>query len=429
MVNALLQSIDQGRSPQTSFDMSQVATIILGGGEGKRLFPLTQHRCKPAICFGGRYRLIDVPVSMALHSGCNKIFILTQFLSSTLHRHVVQSYRVGDYSSGFIDLLSCEQTSKGYCWYEGTADAVRQHKYVFRDTPCEYFLILSGDQLYKFDFRHFVSHAEQTGADLTIGCIEVDETDASRMGIMKVDGDHNIVDFVEKPKQKEQLQGFSSPYSSSKYLASMGIYLFRRDALLKLINEHPGNDFGMHLIPSKVKHGSTQAYVYDGYWEDIGTISSYYKANLALTKKECPFDILDSTMPVITRRQHLAGSKIYGGNISSSILCDGSIIDAKEISGSIVGQQSLIRKGTTLKDCYIMGNDCLDGRTHKGHHVGIGENVVIENAIIDRNVAIGKNVRLINQNNHVNYDGDGIYVRDGVLVVSRGADIPDGTVF
>ena len=290
-------------------DMNRVATIILGGGQGTRLFPLTMTRCKPAICFGGRYRLIDVPVSNAINSDCHKIFIITQFLSSSIHRHIFQTYHMDAFSSGFIEILAAEERPTQKEWFQGTADAVRQNLEYFIETPADYFLVLSGDQLYHMDFRKMVQFAKTTDADVVIGALPVVEEEAKRMGLITIDQNDFITSFHEKPQDKEVLDKLKTnpsilekmglmPDSPRKYLGSMGIYLFKRQVLIKMLQEDPRQDFGKHLIPSKVQQGNVAAFLFDGYWEDIGTIESFYNANISLSQPHSPFNCYNEGYPI-----------------------------------------------------------------------------------------------------------------------------------
>jgi glucose-1-phosphate adenylyltransferase len=424
-------------------DMSRVATIILGGGQGTRLFPLTDTRCKPAICFGGRYSLIDVPVSNAINSDCHKIFVVTQFLSSALHRHLFQTYHLDNFSSGFMEILTAEQRPSKQSWYQGTADAVRENINYLIDTPVDYFLILSGDQLYNFDFRNMVQFAKNTNADLVIGTVPVDMKDAQRMGILKIDENDFVTEFHEKPKDLKLLESLRCHnsileqvgipvYTNKEYLANMGIYLFKRQTLLDLLEEDTREDFGKHLIPTKVKSGNVSAFLYGGYWEDIGTIESFYKANIALTKEDPEFKCYDEHNPIYTTRYNLPGPKISNTFIDQSIICEGSMVEAESISSSILGPRTVVRKGAIIKDAYVMGNDFyhppMRNTNRLPEEIYIGEQSIIRHAIIDKNVCIGKNVQLTNKNQLTHYDGDNIYIRDGIIVVTRGAHIPDGFV-
>lgn len=424
---------------QTPLDMNRVATIILGGGEGTRLFPLTATRCKPAISFGGKYRLIDVPLSNSIHSKILKIFVITQFLSTSLHQHITKTYQPGNYNTGFIEFLSVEQKPKNKNWFLGTADAVRQNMEYFIDIPVDYFLILSGDQLYNIDFQEMVQFAKNSKADLVIATLPIGEEDARRMGILKIDSNYQIQDFAEKPTEKELLKRFKLGNPKRKeensnhplYLGSMGIYLFKREILFKLLESDRREDFGKHLIPTAVKNHKTFAYLFDGYWEDIGTVLSYYHANMALTQKEPKLKLYDEMSPIITTHQNLPGPKIFGTEVTHSIISEGSIVEADIISHSILGIRSVVGKGTIIKDSYIIGNDYYTSPIedkNQSKPFQIGRRCRIEKAIIDKQAIIGDDVQLINQNNLTTYNSDDIYIRDGIIIVTRGANIPDGFI-
>lgn len=432
----------RGMAHSAQPDMNRVATIILGGGKGTRLFPLTQSRCKPAISFGGRYRLIDVPISNSINSGCHKIFIITQFLSSSLHQHIFQTYRHDVFSSGFLELLPAEQRYSEHKWFAGTADAIRQNLDYFIETPVDYFLILSGDQLYKMDFRPMLQFAREKNADLVVASLPVSKTDAKRMGVMKVDSNSFITDFLEKPQDEnllEQMQAlpetfetFDIPYSDQRpLLGSMGIYLFKREALIKLLEKDPREDFGKHLIPTKVGMGSAAAYLHDGYWEDIGTVASFYNANMALTHQQPAFNWYEETWPVFSTRYNLPGPKIQNTHVVDSIICEGSLIEAEEVSRCVLGPRSVIKKGCKIRDSYTLGNDFYKPPIQTGRlpdELHIGENCVIHKAIIDKHVYIGDNVQLVNKNNLDHYNGEDVYIRDGIIVVPRGASLRKGFV-
>jgi len=416
-------------------DMNQVVTIILGGGEGKRMFPLTQTRCKPAVSFGGRYRLIDIPVSNAINSHCHKIFIVTQFLSSYLHRHIFQTYRPDMLSSGFIDVLAAEQKPMSTSWYQGTADAVRRNIEYLIDTPGEYFLILSGDQLYHMDFRKMVGFARKNDAELVIASKTVDQSQVGRLGILQIDDDQFVTDFVEKPSTEKELEGFTlSPrfndFETDTYLGSMGIYLFKRKALIDLLLNDSREDFGKHLIPTQMKAGGVAAYIHEGYWEDIGTIGAYHEANLDLTRDLPKFNLYDDIFPIYTSRSDLPATKIRETEVNHSILCEGGIISASRIEGSVIGPRSVIKEGSVVKNSYIIGNNFYASPVPFSpkfpEKMEIGENCRIENAIVDKNVLIGKNVKLINKNALQHYDSRDVYIREGVIIVRQGAFLPDG---
>jgi glucose-1-phosphate adenylyltransferase len=421
--------------------MSRVAAIILGGGAGTRLFPLTLTRCKPAISFGGRYRLIDVPISNSINSGCHKIFVITQFLSSSLHQHIFRTYRHDIFNSGFLELLSAEQKPSRRGWFEGTADAVRQNIEYFLEIPVDYFLILSGDQLYTMDYREMVDFAKETDADAVVATLPVSKKDCSRMGIMKIDRNQMITDFIEKPQDDKVIEsmridpatraGIANCNPENNYLASMGIYLFKREVLLNLLAEDPREDFGKHLLPTIISKGKVGAYVFNGYWEDIGTIDSFYHANIALTAATPQFDCYDEAYPIYATRHNLPGPKVFNAQVTNSILCEGSIVDAAEISRTILGPRTIVKEKTIIRDSYVMGNDYFTPPIETDRlpqQLHIGRNCLIRKAIIDKNACIGDNVQLTNEHDLTHYDGQHVSIRDGVIIVPRGATVPDGFI-
>jgi glucose-1-phosphate adenylyltransferase len=425
-----------------SVDMSRVAAIILGGGQGTRLFPLTQTRCKPALNFGGRFHLIDVPISNAINSGISIIYVITQFLSSSLHRHIFKTYRHGNNFNGFIEMLPAEERPSKKEWFQGTADAVRQNLPYLFETPVDYFLILSGDQLYRFNFQQMLHLAHEKEADLVVATIAADQDSAKRMGILKVDENGFITDFAEKPQDANILEKLiytqktfkkiSIPYDkNTPYLASMGIYLFKRQTLFDILSQDLREDFGKHLIPAMIDRGNTAVYPFQGYWEDIGTIESFYKANMALTDT-CPlFDCYNERYPIFSDMTHLPGPKIYNGAIKNSIICEGCVIEAELISHSILGPRTIVKKDTAIQDSYIMGNNYYKSpfpNQNTPKELFIGENCHLKKVILDKHVHIGNHVKLINQKNLHHYDGQGIYIRDGIIVVSKEAVIPDGFI-
>ena len=432
---------EQTTTTPSYVNMDKVASIVLCGGEGKRLFPLTQKRCKPALIFGGRYRLVDVPISSSINSGIRKIFLLTQYLSAPLHQHIMSTYRFDSFSLGSIHLLSAEQNSKSNEWFEGTADAVRKMVDYIKDIPVEYFLILSGDQLYNIQFQRMVQMAKSHNADAVVASTPVDMQNAKRMGIMKVCNTGKILDFIEKPNQN-QLKPFYADancinklginyHDNKNYIASMGIYLFKRELLLDLLSSTNHSDFGKHLIPLTVAQGKTYSFLYNGYWEDIGTVSSFYQANLALTEYHSKLNCYDEKRLIYsTPHEDLPPPKILNCKLSQTLICEGSVIDAKEITHSIIGTRSVLKKGSMIKDSYIMGNDFYSPpvytQTELPQELCIDENCRIEKSIIDKNVYIGKGVKLINKNKLDYYDGEKIFIRDGIIIVMRGAHIPDG---
>jgi len=420
-----------------------VATVVLAGGQGTRLFPLTLRHCKPAVYFGGLYRLIDIPISNALNSDMRQIFVIAQYLSTELHHHLSQTYQFENIQKGSLDFLTPQERPDGEkVWFDGTADAVRKNLESILESPADYFLILSGDQLYNIDFQKMLEFTIEKDADLTIASLPVNENDASRLGVLKINNQSKIDDFFEKPKEPDVLNSFKISknfFEENKlaiekgktHLGSMGIYIFKRNVLASLLVEDNREDFGKHLIPFQIKKGRSFAYVYDGYWEDIGTIQSFYNANMALTNNTLGLDTYDESHPIYSRQFHLPGPRILDTKITNSIICDGSVIMGKEIINSIIGLRSHIKKGTTIKNSIICPNHYYFRPPHQEHlpeTFGVGENCLIENAIIDEHVLIGNNVKLLNKEKRLNYDGNGVYVRDGIIVVTAGTYLPDNFV-
>lgn len=412
-----------------NLDMNRIATVILGGGCGTRLFPLTQTCCKPAISFGGRFRLVDIPISNALNSGCNKIYIISQFLSTSLHYHIIKTYRMENFSRGFIKLLSAEQKPCKSDWFQGTADAVRQNVEYLMETSADYVLILSGDQLYQMSFQPMLDLALEKDADLVIASLPVEPKEASRLGILKLDSDHSVADFIEKPQKSADLNVFRNPLfdMDTPFAASMGIYLFKKEALFELLKEDVREDFGKHLIPTQVKKGGVYSFIHDNYWEDIGTIESFYRANLLLTEPHSPINFYSAENPIYSLDQGLPPAKIFDAHLSHSIVSDGAVVNAAEIQNSLIGPRSVVGKGCIISDSYIMGHDhYCDPNSHT--YLSIGENCHIKKAIIDKNVRLGNDVKLINTKNLSHYDGEMFFIRDGIIIVPRGAFLPDGFV-
>ena len=421
----------------------QVATIILAGGQGTRLHPLTIHHSKPAVSYGGRYRLIDIPISNSINSDFRQIFVIAQYLSGELQHHISQTYQFDHFNPGSIDVLTPQENEKGEkMFFAGTADAVRKNLSTILKSSADYFLILSGDQLYNIDFQSMVAFAQEKKAELTIASIPVHEKDAHRMGILKIDPNCKVIDFVEKPKEATVLERFRlddhffkewkiEPAREACYLGSMGIYVFKRKALIDLLDQDERHDFGYHLIDTAVRKEKTSAFIYHGYWEDIGTIASYYEANLILTHSAKGLDTYDEQHPIYTRPTFLPGPKIKSTVIKDSIICEGSIIEAQEITNCIIGLRSHIKKGTILRDTVMMGNHFYMPPTHERVPIpkdfAIGENCLIEKAIIDEHVWIGNRVKLINKEKKENYDsGQGVFIRDGIIIVTAGTRLPDG---
>ncbi|MFB9119763.1 glucose-1-phosphate adenylyltransferase [Bergeyella porcorum] len=418
---------------------TNVLSIVLGGGRGTRLFPLTYFRSKPAVPIAGKYRLVDIPISNCLNSGYNKILVLTQFNSASLNSHIKNSYHFDIFSKGFVDILAAEQNVENDQWFQGTADAVRQSMRHMDKYDYDYVLILSGDQLYQMDFREMVEFHKNNGGDITIATIPVNAKDATGFGILKSDDSGKIQAFVEKPSA-EVLQDWKSEvseknrYEGKEYLASMGIYIFNKKVLKKIFNEDPGDDFGKDLIPNAINNGyNTLSFQYDGYWTDIGTIESFYQANLDLAQDFPKFNLF-STSPIYTRARMLPPSKIMGSYVQRAVFGDGCIIMADKVENSIIGNRTRIDRGSTVMNSYIMGADYYQAtdeiveNENKGKpNMGIGKYCYIEYAIIDKNVKIGNNVRIIGGKHLPDGDYETHSVKDGIVVVKKGAVIKDGT--
>lgn len=406
--------------------LKKVATIVLAGGQGTRLFPLTQSRCKPAVSFGGRYRLIDIPISNSLNSRINQIFVISQYFASELHQHILSTYQLDMFRTGGLELLTPQETAKGKAWFKGTADAVRQTLDYITRCSAEWFLILSGDQLYNMDLLEMLTFAKKKDADLVIASLPVSEEEATRMGLLKIDGNKTIQEFVEKPKDPKVLEHFKFS-DKGTYLASMGIYVFKREALIKIL-QMEGDDFGHDLIPQFIEKGKCAAYTYKGYWEDIGTIASFYKANLILTEGK-GLNTYNEENQIYSSPQHIPSAIIQGTRVKNSIIGQGGIIEADTIERSIIGVRALIKKGTTIEDSIIIGNRTyhpfLNQVMPTDQYYSIGKNCTIKKAIIDEECRIGDNVKLVNKQNLNYYDGDGVYIRDGIIIVTSGTEIPD----
>ncbi|MGI8787317.1 MAG: glucose-1-phosphate adenylyltransferase [Pyrinomonadaceae bacterium] len=424
-----------------------VVAVILGGGAGSRLFPLTKERAKPAVPLGGKYRLIDVPVSNCINSDISQIFVLTQYNSASLNRHISQTYRFSSFSSGFVEVLAAEQRSDSPEWFQGTADAVRQMIPHIRDFRVNTFLILSGDHLYRMDYRKFLARHFETNADVTISVVPANPQDAQGFGLLKTDADGRIIEFKEKPKGDalEAMRvdttrfGLTSEESEKRpFLASMGIYIFNYERLTELLNEDSSRfDFGGEIIPAAIKELNVQAYLFDSYWEDIGTIRSFYQANLDLASPLPKFDFFNTEAPIYTRSRSLPPSKVHGCDVDNSMISEGCILNGVYARNSILGLRSRIDENTRIENSIIMGADFFESFDEiksnaniNKPHVGIGENSIVRRSIIDKNARIGKNVQLINSGNIETFDDDGgrWFIREGIIIVPKDATIPDGTV-
>jgi glucose-1-phosphate adenylyltransferase len=427
-----------------AFSPRDVVSVILGGGAGSRLFPLTMDRSKPAVPLAGKYRIVDIPISNCLNSGLKRIFLLTQFNSSSLHRHVQQSYHFDEFSHGFVEIMAAQQTPGNNTWYQGTADAVRQNLLHFDNAPHKYVLVLSGDQLYRMNYRHLICEHIKSGADVTVATIPVRRADAESFGILEIDEQERITRFEEKPKDAALLdtlkvkhpviERLNNPSGEDLFLASMGIYVFNRDVLAKALSGRQV-DFGKHIIPNLIPSGRLFSYVYQGYWEDIGTIRAFFDANLDLTHELPKFNFFDTQAPIYTHARYLPASKIVRGQLTRAVISDGCVIVDAKIDHAVIGIRSRIEAGVTLQDVILMGHDDYEtpeeieaARARGLPPQGVGHNTYIERAIIDKNARIGDNVRISPQGKPENFDGPGYYVRDGIVVVPKGGVIPSGTV-
>ncbi|AIE73677.1 glucose-1-phosphate adenylyltransferase [Synechocystis sp. CS-94] len=428
--------------------MKRVLAIILGGGAGTRLYPLTKLRAKPAVPLAGKYRLIDIPVSNCINSEIVKIYVLTQFNSASLNRHISRAYNFSGFQEGFVEVLAAQQTKDNPDWFQGTADAVRQYLWLFREWDVDEYLILSGDHLYRMDYAQFVKRHRETNADITLSVVPVDEKKAPELGLMKIDAQGRITDFSEKP-QGEALRamqvdtsvlGLSADKAKlNPYIASMGIYVFKKEVLHNLLEKYEGaTDFGKEIIPDSANDHNLQAYLFDDYWEDIGTIEAFYEANLALTKQPSPdFSFYNEKAPIYTRGRYLPPTKMLNSTVTESMIGEGCMIKECRIHHSVLGIRSRIESGCTIEDTLVMGNDFYESsserealKTRGEIAAGIGSGTTIRRAIIDKNARIGKNVMIVNKENvqEANREELGFYIRNGIVVVIKNVTIADGTV-
>jgi len=416
----------------------KVLAIILGGGQGSRLHPLTQQRSKPAVPIAGKYRLVDIPISNCINSDIKRMFVLTQFNSASLNRHIKNTYHFSFFSSAFVDVLAAEQTPDNKTWFQGTADAVRQSMHHFLRHDFDYFLILSGDQLYQMDYELMIEAHEKNNAKISIATIPVNSKDATSFGILKADDKNAITSFIEKP-DASLLPDWTSEVSDDMksqdrhYLASMGIYVFNRDLLVDLMKNPDTNDFGKEIIPQAIDHHKTLSYQYEGYWTDIGNIDSFFEANLGLTDNIPQFDLYDKSKRIYTRARMLPTTKIAGTILDKTVIAEGCLIAAAKIEQSVIGIRSRIGKESTIINTYMMGSDyyeTLDEIQSRKIDVlmGIGERCFIKNAIVDKNCRVGDDVR-INGGKHLEDTENDLYVvRDGIVVIKKGVTIPAGYV-
>ncbi len=411
-----------------------ILAVVLGGGRGGRLYPLTKLRAKPAVPIASKYRLIDIPISNCINSGITHIFVLTQFLSASLHRHVYRTYKFDVFSSGFVEILPAEQTLTTADWYQGTADAVRQQLQRFLSRGPEDVLILAGDHLYRMDYSQFVRFHRESRADVTIAVLPVSVEDAPRFGILHTNDEGRIVAFREKPQGAEELEGLESRHGDERpYLASMGVYVFRMDVLVRLLEEISDEDFGKHIIPAAIESVRVYAFPFDDYWEDIGTISSFYEANLALTRPDPLFDFYDPHRPIYTRSRFLPPSRIDGCRMERTLVAEGCWLYDSDIEECIIGLRSVVRPEARLRQVVMMGADFYeddDARAENRRlgrpHVGIGQGAHIERAIIDKNARIGQGVIIRSHEGEPDREEECCVIRDGIVVIPKNAVIPDG---
>jgi glucose-1-phosphate adenylyltransferase len=425
-------------------DPERVLTIILGGGQGARLFPLTRERAKPAVPLAGKYRLVDIPISNSINSGMRRIYLLTQFLSASLHRHVYGSFKFDHFSRGFVEILAAEQSLTDTSWYQGTADAVRKNRIHFRNLDCDWVLILSGDQLYRMDFRVLLEQHVATRADVTVSAVLVRRDAARSLGIMQVDAERRVVRCVEKPQEPALLDSlaldgesrdrFGVEGDQENFLASMGIYLFNREVLFRLL-ENDWADFGKHIIPGAIETQRVFAYVFKGYWEDIGTIRSFFEANLNLTSDLPRFNFFDMTAPIYTRPRFVPASKVNGASIDHAIISDGCILSHCHISNSVIGVRSLVDVGSHVTRTVVMGADYYEppealtaNEAAKRPRIGIGRHTRIDEAIIDKNARIGDNCVITPHGKPETADHPLYYIRDGIVIIPKDTIVPSGTV-
>ena len=431
--------------------MKRVLGIILGGGAGTRLYPLTKLRAKPAVPLAGKYRLIDIPVSNCINSEINKIFVLTQFNSTSLNRHVSRAYPMSGLSDGFVEVLAAQQTPENPTWFQGTADAVRQYMCLFSDIDVDEYVILSGDHLYRMDYSKFVQRHRDTNADITLSVVPMDDSRASDFGLMKLNDAGRVVSFSEKPKGDDlkamqvdtQRLGLSADRAAEMpYIASMGIYVFKKEVLIDLLNASPeSTDFGKEIIPDSAKDYNVQAYLFDGYWEDIGTIKAFYDANLGLTSQPAPpFTFYDKKAPIYTRSRYLPPTKMLDCQVTESMISEGCMMKNCQVQRSVLGVRSRIGANSVIDNSLLMGadyyerpEDRMELLTKGKVPVGVGSNCLIKGAIVDKNARIGNDVKIINKDNieeamSSEAEAQGFIIRSGIPVILKNATIPDGTV-
>ncbi|MEO7191605.1 MAG: glucose-1-phosphate adenylyltransferase [Vicinamibacterales bacterium] len=416
--------------------MNEVLTIILGGGRGTRLFPLTKYRSKPAVPIGGKWRLIDIPISNCLHAGLEQIYVLTQFNSASLNRHIAQTYRMDVFSGGFVEVLAAEQTLEGERWFQGTADAVRQAARHFRDVDAEYYLILAGDHIYRMDFAELIESHIERDADITIAAQPVSPEGAVGMGIFRFDTSGQVVGFEEKPQADRLTEMRSSAPAHSPagllspdkpFLASMGIYVFSRDVLYDVLNSNSGVDFGREVIPKALDTHRVHAYLYRGYWADVGTVGSFYDVNLMLTRRGSPFNFFHPRRPIYTHPRFLPAARLHNCHLDEALVAEGAYLDSCEVTKSVIGVRSSIHAGAKISRSILLGADFYDDQFGE-LPLGVGRNVVLDRVIVDKNAQIGEGARLVNEQGIEEVDGDGYFIRSGIIIVPKNGVVKPGTV-
>ncbi len=427
--------------------MKEVLSLILGGGRGTRLYPLTKHRSKPAVPVAGKYRLIDIPISNCINSGFNRVYVLTQFLSVSLHRHIANTYKFDPFSQGFVEVLAAQQTNESADWYQGTADAIRQQVRYVQDDWCSDVLVLSGDQLYRMDFRQLRQTHLDSGADVTLAVLPVARELTPELGLARLDEAGRVTGFVEKPKSEDFLaplrlspewlrrRGVRDP--QKQYLANMGIYLFKRHVLLEMLYAQPlATDFGKEVFPRGVGTHRIVAHVFDGYWEDLGTVKAFHEANLALACDEPPFDFHSPEGVIFTRMRNLPASRVSGANLKNCLVSDGCVVGAgAELANAVLGVRSIIGKGVVLRNTVVIGADRYETDAERAANrrkgvpgFTVGDGSVIEQAILDKDCRVGRQVQIVNRRGVTDEEGANYVIRDGIVVIPRGTTVPDGTV-
>jgi glucose-1-phosphate adenylyltransferase len=419
---------------------TEVLAIILGGGQGSRLFPLTQHRSKPAVPIGGKYRLIDIPISNCLHADIRRIFVLTQFNSASLNRHIGHTYRMDLFSQGFVEILAAEQTPDNPHWFQGTADAVRQAARHFVRYDADYYLILAGDHLYRMDYADLIDDHIDRRADITVAAQPVSSADASSMGIFRFERSGQIVEFVEKPNAERLKEigpsipphsTFGSVTPDKPYVASMGIYVFSRDVLIETLERDTAADFGKEIIPASLGKARVNAYLYRGYWADVGTVQSFYDANISLTRPGAPYNFYDPRRPIYTRPRFLPGARFSDCTVREAIIAEGCYLDRATVEQSVVGIRTNVQSGASIRRSVLLGADYYDDDApvaSSAPRLGIGRDVVLDRVIVDKNARVGDGAKLVNAQNRSEADGNGYFIRSGIIIVAKDATIAAGTV-